>query len=272
MRTVKSVLLYSILILLSIIFILPTYWVIVSSLKSGSDLFDWPPAMFPTGITLVNFKEALHTGNFPLYFWNSTLITSSSTMITLIISCMAAYAFAKFRFKGDTVLFIIVLCAIMIPVEVVMVPVFKVLVKFKMYNTLLGMIIPPTATPTGMFILRQYLLSVPDELLQASRIDGASEWCIFTRIIIPIARPALAVLAIFSFMWRWNDYLWPLLVASTEKLFTIQLAIGNFVGENVIQWGELLAMSVVSMIPVLIIFLLFQKEFVKGVAMSGLKG
>lgn len=159
----------------------------------------------------------------------------------------------------------------MIPLEVIMIPIFKVISFLGLYNNLLSIIIPPAATPTGVFLLRQYLLSVPDELLEAARIDGASEWRIYSRIILPVCKPILAVLAIFSFMWRWDDFLWPLIGISDPSLYTIQLALSNFIGEFNVDWGSLLAMSVITMIPVLVVFLMFQRYFVSGMVTSGMK-
>ena len=140
-----------------------------------------------------------------------------------------------------------------------------------MYNTLIGIIIPPAATPTGVFLIRQYFMTVPDELMEAARIDGASETSIFLRIMVPLAKPAISVLAIFNFMWRWNDYMWPLIVIRNTNKYTVQLALQTFSGEYSVDWNSLLAMSVITMIPVLIIFLIFQKQFIRGMTTSGMK-
>lgn len=271
MKMVNKVVLHITLVLLAILFLIPVIWVALSAFKSGSELFAWPPTIWPKRFVLDNFLAAFEKGNFGLYFWNSTFSTVVSTIITLIINCMAGYAFAKFRFKGNNVLFLAFIATLMIPLEVIMVPIFQVLKAFGLYNSIWGIIIPPAATPTGVFMMRQYLLSVPDALLHAARIDGATEWQIFYRIIVPIAKPVLAVLTIFSFMWRWNDFLWPLLVINNPKLYTVQLAIANFNGQFAVDWNSLLAMAVVTMIPVLIIFLIFQKHFVKGMVISGMK-
>ena len=185
---------------------------------------------------------------------------------------MAGFALAKYRFRGDTFLLIAFISTLMIPLEVIMIPIFKVISFLGLYNTLWGIIIPPAATPTGVFLMRQYMLTVPNDLLEATRIDGAGEWRIFWSIILPIAKPILAVLAIFSFMWRWDDFLWPLIVISEPSKYTVQLAISNFIGQFDVDWGSLLAMSVVTMIPVLIVFLIFQKYFVSGMVTSGVKG
>ena len=152
-----------------------------------------------------------------------------------------------------------------------MIPIFQVVKFLGMYNTFLGIIIPPAATPAGVFLLRQYFLSVPDDLIEAARIDGASEAGIFIRLMLPIAKPAMSVLAIFSFMWRWNDFMWPLLVIRDTEKYTLQLALSNFNGQYSVDWNSLIAMSVVTMIPVLIVFLIFQRQFIQGMVTSGMK-
>ena len=168
-------------------------------------------------------------------------------------------------------LFIFFISVVMIPLEVVMTSVFKVIVTTGLFDNLWGLIIPAIASPTGVFLMRQYMLSIPDELIESARIDGCSEFQIFLRIIMPLARPAWSALAIFSFMWRWNDFIWPLIVISSPKNYTVQLAISNFSGEFSVNWENLLAMSVISIIPMLIIFLIFQKQFVEGISTTGMK-
>ncbi|MEH7379254.1 carbohydrate ABC transporter permease [Bacillus sp. JJ1533] len=271
MKKKSNILLYITLIILVCIFIFPVLWVILSSLKDSTELYSWPPKIIPDKPTFENFITAFEKGNFGRYFYNSTIVTVTATLLTLLINTMAGYALAKYRFKGDTFLLIGFISTLMIPLEVIMTPIFTVISKLGLYNSLWGIIIPPAATPTGVFLIRQYLLSVPDDLLEAARIDGAGEWKIFWKIIVPIAKPVISVLAIFSFMWRWDDFIWPLIVISDPAKYTVQLALSNFIGEYNVDWGSLLAMSVVTMIPVLIVFLIFQKQFIQGMATSGMK-
>jgi alpha-1,4-digalacturonate transport system permease protein len=270
-KNLKKLLVYLLLIIISGLFLIPVLWIVLSSLKTPTDLYKWPPSLFPKGITFVNFETAFKKGNFGVYFYNTTVVTILSTIITLIINTMAGYALAKYKFYGSNLILIGFLSTLMIPLEIIMIPIFIVIRTLGLYNSLWGIIIPPAATPTGVFLIRQYLLGVPDELLEAARIDGASEWRLFWNIIVPIAKPVISVLAIFSFMWRWNDFLWPLIVISDPQKYTIQLAISNFIGEFNVDWPSLIAMSVISMIPVLIVFLIFQKQLVKGIVTSGLK-
>ncbi len=263
--------LYVPIILICIFMLIPVFWTIMSSFKAGTDLYEWPPRIIPKEFSLANYMLAFKKGNFSTYFINSFFITITSTILTVIINTMAGFALAKYRFKGDKLILVGFISTLMIPLEVIMIPIFTVISKVGFYDSYLGLIIPPAATPTGLFMIRQFLLSVPDSLLEASRIDGASEFQIFWKVIVPISKPVISVLAIFSFMWRWNDYIWPLIVISDPRKYTVQLAISNFIGEYNVDWNSLLAMSVVTMIPVLIVFLIFQKNFVQGMVTSGMK-
>lgn len=222
---------------------------------------------------LTNYTTAIQRFPFFTYLRNSVVITISATILTLLINSMAAYALSKFRFRGRSVIFLLILSALMVPLAVIMIPVFLVIGWVGLGGNLLGVIIPPAATPTGVFLLRQYMLTIPDELIEAARIDGASEWRIYWRIVLPLAAPALAVLAIFSFMWRWNDFLWPLIVLGGKtELSTLQIGLNSFQGELNVQWDLILAMTVLSIIPVVIVFAFLQKYITSGIASTGIKG
>ncbi|MDN8589494.1 carbohydrate ABC transporter permease [Paenibacillus sp. 11B] len=272
MKPLVKIVIYSMLSVAALLWLLPVLWVVISALKTNSDLYSFPPKLWPQPVTFEHFKEAFRKGNFGLYFMNSTIVTLSSTLLLLLINSMAGFALAKYRFRGSSIILIAFISTLMIPIEVIMIPIFKVLSALGLYNSLLAIIIPPAATPTGVFLMRQYLLTVPDELLEAARMDGAGEWKIYWSIILPIAKPILAVLAIFSFMWRWDDFVWPLIAISDPSKYTIQLALSNFIGEYNVDWGSLLAMSVITMLPVLIVFMVFQRYFVSGMITSGMKG
>lgn len=270
-KRILDILTYTALIFFSLLFLFPVFWIIVSSLKPGNELFVWPPSFFPKNPTLNNFRTAFQQGNFSLYIGNSMFVAVTSTLLTVMVNVMSGYAFAKYDFKGSRVIFMFFIATLMIPLEVIMIPIFRVINVLGLYNTFAGVIIPPAATPTGVFIARQFFLTVPNELMESARIDGASESRIFTRIMLPLSKPIISVLAIFSFMWRWNDFMWPLLVLRDNQKFTLQLALQNFNGQYSVDWSSLLSMSVISMIPVLIIFLIFQRQFVEGMVTTGLK-
>jgi alpha-1,4-digalacturonate transport system permease protein len=218
-----------------------------------------------------NYTELLRKFDFGLYLWNSLFITVVATLITLLFNAMAAYALAKYRFRGRKAVFLVILATLMVPPTIVLVPNFLVVSQLGLLNSLWGVIWPAVATPTGVFLLRQYMLTIPDELIDAARMDHASEWRIFWRIVLPLAAPALAVLAIFSVMWRWNDFLWPLVVLSRSEKFTLQLALNAFQGDLVTQWNYLLAMTVVTMLPVTLVFAFLQKHITTGIASAGVK-
>ncbi|HEY1329307.1 MAG TPA: carbohydrate ABC transporter permease, partial [Casimicrobiaceae bacterium] len=218
-----------------------------------------------------NYTEIFGKFDFGRYLWNSVFITVVATIITLIFNAMAAFALSKYRFTGHNAVFLLVLSTLMIPPTIILVPNFLVISELGLLNSLWGVIWPAVATPTGVFLLRQYMLTIPDELLDAARMDNASEWRIFWRIVLPLAAPALAVLAIFSVMWRWNDFLWPLIVLSRSEKFTLQLALNAFQGELTTQWNYLLAMTVITLLPVTAVFGFLQRYIATGIASAGVK-
>jgi alpha-1,4-digalacturonate transport system permease protein len=220
---------------------------------------------------LDNYVEGIDRFNFWRYFTNSVIVTVAATILTLLINSMAAFALSKYRFRGRDVIFVVTIATLMVPLSVVLVPVFLVITEIGWNNNLLGVIVPGAATPTGVFLLRQYMLTIPDELIESARIDGASEWRIYLQIMLPLARPALAVLAIFSVMWRWNDFLWPLIVLSRNELFTLQVGLNSFQGELQVQWDLILAMTVLTLLPITIVFAFLQRFITSGIATTGMK-
>jgi len=220
---------------------------------------------------LDNYIEGVESFNFARYLRNSVIVTIFSTVLTLLINSMAAFALAKYHFRGREALFFIMLSTLMVPLSVILVPVFLVITTIGWNNNLLGVIIPAAATPTGLFLLRQYMLTIPEELLDAARIDGASEWRIYAQVILPLSKPALAVLTIFSVMWRWNDFLWPLIVLSRSEYFTLQIGLNSFQGELNVQWNLILAMTVLTLLPITLVFAALQKNITTGIATTGLK-
>ena len=220
---------------------------------------------------LDNYFEGVESFNFGRYLWNSIIVTFFATLLTLLVNSMAAFALSKYKFRGRQTIFLVMISTLMVPLSVVLVPVFLVITNVGWNNNLLGIIVPGAATPTGMFLLRQYMLTIPDELLDAARIDGASEWRIYSQIILPLAKPALAVLTIFSVMWRWNDFLWPLIVLSRSEYFTLQVGLASFQGELNVQWNLILAMTVLTLLPISLVFGFLQKNITTGIATTGMK-
>ena len=261
-----------ILTILSFLTLFPILWVACSSFKPQSELFTVPMTLLPHTFTLENYFESLGHGNFPLYFCNTLFVSVVSTIITVLINIMAGYALAKYVFPLRNTIFTVMIATLMIPLQVIMIPIFLQLKSFGLLNNLWGIIIPPAATPTGVFLARQYLVTIPDSMIEAARIDGSGEWFIFRKIIMPLSKPIVATIAIFSFMWRWNDYLWPLIVISKNDKQTIQQALATFVGQLQINWSNLLAMTTITIIPVIIVFFSFQKFFMQGITAGAVKG
>ena len=218
-----------------------------------------------------NYTDLFGKFKFGTYLWNSVFITVVATALTLLFNSMAAFALSKYKFKGQKFVFLLIIATLMIPPTIILVPGFLVINQVGLLNSLWGVILPAVATPTGVFLLRQYMLTIPDELLEAARMDHASEWRIYWRIVLPLSAPALAVLAIFSVMWRWNDFLLPLIVLSQNEFFTLQLALNSFQGELNTQWHYLLAMTVITLVPVTMVFAFLQRYITTGIAGAGVK-
>lgn len=218
-----------------------------------------------------NYTGLFTRFNFLLYFWNSTFITITATILTVLCNSMAAFALAKYRFRGRTSVFILIIATLMIPPTITLVPLFLVVSQLGLINSHWGVIWPAIATPTGVFLLRQYMLTIPDDLLDAARMDHASEWRVYWKIVLPLSAPALAVLVIFSVMWRWNDFLWPLIVLNRSETFTLQLALNSFQGELQTSWSSLLAMTMLTLLPITVVFAFLQKYITQGIAQSGVK-
>lgn len=209
---------------------------------------------------------------FGIYLFNSVFVTVVATVVTLLINAMAAFALSKYRFRGRLTFTILIIATLLIPSSIILVSLFFVVWSFGMFGSLWGVIIPAAATPTGVFLLRQYMLTIPDELLEAARMDAASEWRIFWRIVLPLSLPALSVLAILSVIWRWNDFLWPLIVLiSDPSKHTIQLGLTQYAGEFDSDFHYILAMTVVSLIPITLVFVWLQRFITTGIATTGLK-
>ncbi len=259
-------------IVICLIFLGPVLWAIYSAFRPSRDLFVFPPNISLTGFSLQNFRAVFVSGDVTRYALNSLLVAATSSVITILASSMAGFALAKFKFPGRNLIFMTILATLLIPIQVLMVPVFLVLKTLGWVNQLIGIIVPPAATPTGTFMMRQFIRGIPDEMIEAARLDGASNWKIYRHIILPLCAPMSAALGIVTFTWRWNDYLWPLIVVNNQDKFTLQLALANLVGTNTVEWGTLLAYAILVLVPVLVAFLLFQRLFLKGQIGSAIKG
>ena len=264
--------LYAILTLGLVFVVVPFVWMLLSSFKPESEVRALPPTWWPETVTIGNYETLLSRLDFPTYLFNSVVVALAVTAGNLVFCSMLGYALAKLDFPGKRALFAIVLGTLMIPGVVTFVPLFVMVTKMHLSNTLLGMILPFLAGPFGVFLMRQFISSLPDELIQAARIDGAGELRIFFSVILPLCGPALATLGILTFLTSWNNFLWPLVIAQTEDKYTLPVALALYsVGQNATQFGLLLAGAVVVVLPVLAIFLVLQRHIMQGIAMTGIK-
>lgn len=269
--TLGLVVRYTVLTATALVVLVPLVWTLLSSFKTELELAARPPKPLPAQFSLDNYTGALESFAFGTYLMNSTIVTIGATILTLVINTMCAYGLAKYNFRGRNFLFLLVLATIMVPLQVILIAVYQVAAQLGLVNSLWGMIIPPAATPTGVFLLRQYMLGIPDELIEAARIDGAGEFRTFLRVVVPLCGAPIAVVTIFSIMWRWNDFLWPLIIAQDQSKYTLPVALAQFNSQLIVPFNYILAMSVVSMAPVIVMFLFLQRYIVLGIASSGLK-
>ncbi|MEU4384879.1 carbohydrate ABC transporter permease [Promicromonospora sp. NPDC023805] len=256
---------------IAVLMAFPLLWFLLSSFKPGGELFTYPLSFFPREWTLAGYEDAFERVDFLRYFSNTLVVATVSTAITVFLCASTGYALAKYKNPWLNVLGLCILSMTMLPGEVILNPLFIVVRDLGMYNSLLGVIMPSVLTPTGVFMFRQFFLTIPDELLDAARIDGASEYRIFLGIMLPLARPIMLTLAIVSFHWRWNDYILPLIILGDPDQFTLQIALRALVGAENINWSVLLAASVLSMIPLVLLYLVFQKYITSSNINAGLK-
>ncbi|MFB3162479.1 carbohydrate ABC transporter permease [Neobacillus sp. 179-J 1A1 HS] len=271
---VKKSMVFLILFFGSIVLLTPLWWMISTSLKSPQEIMQYPPSFFPKGFHFSNYIEAWKTGDFTRWSLNTLLIAIVNTIGNVIVNAFIAYGFAKIRFKGRNALFILVLSTMLIPGFVTMVPQYVLFSKLGWVNSYLPLIVPAfLGSAFNIFLIRQFMLTIPNEIMEAAIMDGASHFRIWRSIAMPLVKPALITVAIFSFTGAWNDLLGPLLYLSDEKLYTLQLGLQTFKGSVQTQWNYLMAMSVMVMIPTILIFFLFQRYFIEGSNISaGMKG
>jgi multiple sugar transport system permease protein len=266
------VLLYVLLSLGLIVTLAPFAWMLLGSIKPTGEIIADPTSWLPQHPTLNNFGDLLAKQNFGLYFINSVLVAGTCVLGNLLFCSMAGYAFAKIDFAGKKLLFGAVLLMLVIPGVATFVPLFVQVSNLGFANSYLGLILPYIVTPIGVFLMRQFIAEIPDSLLEAAHLDGAGDVRIFTRIIIPLSGPPLATLAILTFLFQWNNFLWPLVIAQTDDMYTLPVALALFsVGANGTDYGLLLAGSVAVVLPIIIVFLFLQRYFIQGIASTGIK-
>ena len=257
--------------LVAVVTMAPLAWMISASFMPTGQASTFPPSFFPHPATLEQYAALFTRLNLGRYLLNSIFIATCVTIISTVVNSMAGYAFAKFRFKGRDALFRILIASMVIPAQVTMLPLFLMLKKVGLINTFPGVIIPGIASIFGIFLIRQFVQSIPDSLLEAARMDGATEFRIYRTIILPLSKPVLITLAIFTFMGTWNDFLWPLIVMTDDSMYTLPVALAGLSGEHVQDTELMMAGSVLTVLPVLLLFVAMQKYYIRGIMAGGVK-
>lgn len=263
---------YSVLIALAISMLLPFWWMVSTSLMTDTEVFQYPPRLLPHAPRWQNYPEAMALQPFGRFFLNTILITSFSVAGQLLFCSMAAYAFARLRFRWRDRLFALYLATMMVPAIVTLIPAFLLIVAFGWMNTYAALITPGLSSVWGIFLLRQFFLTIPQELEEAARLDGAGEFAVYARVILPLSTPALATLAIFAFMNSWKDFLWPLIVTNQTEMRPVELGIAAFSTIYALDWTHQMAAAVIVMLPIVLVFFFAQRYFVKGITLTGMKG
>jgi multiple sugar transport system permease protein len=264
---------YGLLVVGMILVAGPFLWMVLGSVKTQSELLQLPPTWWPEAPTLANYERLFERLNFPRFFFNSTVVAVAITAGNLVFCSMIGYALAKLDFAGRNKLFLLVMAVLMVPQGVIIVPLFILMANLGLVDTHAGLILPFAAGAFGVFLMRQFMMGIPDELLEAARVDGATEWYLFWRIVMPLSGPALATLGILTFMSSWNMFTWPLVVSTSENMYTLPVALATFSrGQFSSDYGLLMAGSLVIVLPILIVFMVLQKHFTQGIATTGLKG
>jgi multiple sugar transport system permease protein len=256
---------------IALVIVFPFIWMLFTSLKPETQIAQYPPKLLPDTWTLENYVNVWSRIPFARLLLNSIILAGGVTAISLLLDAMAAYALSRLDFPGRDAIFVIILIALMLPFQVMFIPLFVIVHDLGLLDSYSGLIVPRATNAFGIFMLRQFFMTLPRELDEAARIDGTSEWGIFWKIILPLSGPALATLAIFHFMYNWNDFLWPLLITSSTEMRTLPAGLALFVGQHVVEYGVVMAGAVLTLLPLLIAFLFAQRYFIQGIAMSGIK-
>jgi multiple sugar transport system permease protein len=261
-----------VLIPIAVVMLIPMVWMLVTSLETLNETRHFPPVLLPHTLVPGNYTQVLQQAPFARWFVNTMIVTVATVAGNLLFCSLAGYAFARIKFFGREVVFVLLLVTLMIPFQVVMIPTFIIVKDLGLINTLNALIVPNLAQAFGVFLLRQFFRTLPVELEEAARIDGASRLSVLFKIVLPLSGPVLATLAVITFLWTWNDFLWPLITIYTPNNMTLQLGLTTFEGTHQTSTNLLMAANVMSMLPVLLLFFLAQKYFIRGIATSGLKG
>lgn len=275
-KTIKNMVfqipVFLILIVLALLVLIPVIWMIFSAFKPEKEIISWPPTFIPDSVTLQNFSDVQSRIDIIQYIINSVIYAGGTTALAVVVNCMAGYAYAFYDFKGKTGMFLMTLATMMVPFQVIMVPLFLVVYKMGMYDTYWGLIIPRVAVAGSIFMMRAAFTGIPKEMAEAARIDGLSEFGIFRKIMMPQVKPAVITLIILSMNGSWNDLLWPMIVTSSTNMRTLANGLALFIGQNTIEYGAAFAGALISLLPMFVLYIFGQKYFVDGMSSGGLKG
>jgi len=260
------------LLALAVVALAPLLWMVSVSFMPAGQASRFPPPLLPSAATLANYQELFGRSGMARNFGNSLLVSAAITLGSLLVNTLAGYAFAKLRFAGRERVFQLLLAALVVPAQVAMLPLFLLMKQLALVNTYAGVVLPALASVFGIFLVRQYARSIPDELLEAARIDGAGEWRIFFSIVLPMLKPVLVTLAIFTFMGAWNDFMWPLIVLTDQEHYTLPVALATLSREHIMDVELMMAGAVVTVLPVLALFLLLQRYYIQGLLLGSVKG
>ncbi len=267
----KDAVIWLLLVAGALVMVFPLYWMFATAVRLKSEIFNGQFNLFPSQLAWSNFSDAWSKLPWTQFYINSTAIALIAVVVTVFINLLAGYTFAKYRFPGRDIIFLAMISTLLIPIQVIMVPEFLITSKLGLVNSWWGVLIPRSAEAFGLFMVRQFMVNIPDELIEAARLDGASEFQIFRKVILPLSGPVIAVLTIFTFMWRWNNFAWPLVVLQDKSSYTVPLGLNLMKGQYYTDWIGVMSMSLVSIIPILVVFVLFQRYFIQGIANTGIK-
>ena len=271
-RTRQKMIIYGLLGVGGLLMVVPFLWSLLSSFKPPSEILALQPELLPKNPTLDNYRQVLSTGNFGRWYLNSLVVASITTVSVCLFSSLAGYSLAKYRYAGRKVIFFAILSTMMIPMEMLVIPWFITASYMNMGDSYLGIMFPGLISAFGVFLMRQFMEAIPDAIIESARIDRASELKIFFKIVLPLVRPALASLAIFTFVANWDAFLWPLIITNERTMFTLPIGLQSFAGDAGVQYHLIITAANLVVLPVLVLFFIMQKQIIKGIALTGVKG
>jgi ABC-type glycerol-3-phosphate transport system permease component len=272
-RTLKKLHLFNYIIvgLVAATMVLPFLWMVLTSFKMRGEILSFPPSFFPKVWTIENYIDAASRLNVLRIYWNTLSVAVTKTFIQIYLSALLGFVFGKYDFKYKEIIFYFILATMILPFEVYMIPLYRMMVAAKWGDSYLALIVPMMFSAYATFLMRQFMFTIPNDLLDAARMDGAGEWFIFHRLVVPLCKPVLATLVSFYFMWNWNDFLWPLIVISNKEKMMLPVALSGFVAEHGTDYGLIMAGAVMATLPVVVVFVIFQRYVVQGISLTGLK-